>query len=101
MSIYIKGMKMPERGCNECFLRHGNLCSQLPKVTAEKIISYAKRDRRHPHCPIRNVPMPHGPLRDSLMITKNVRYFDTGEGRLPYVLLKDIMEADIVIGMDD
>lgn len=32
MSVLIKGIEMPYRGCNECFLRHGNLCSRTKNL---------------------------------------------------------------------
>lgn len=56
MSILIKGMKMPEKGCNHCFLREGNWCSLLPEVSSAEIISCAWGDVRHVDCPLIEIP---------------------------------------------
>lgn len=52
MNVMIKGMNLPERGCNKCFFRNGNWCSLLPDVPAVAIINSAKLDERHKDCPI-------------------------------------------------
>lgn len=50
MSLLIKGMDMPKRGCDHCFLRAGNYCSRLAEN--ESVIKYAVKEERHPNCPI-------------------------------------------------
>lgn len=62
MSVLIKGMDMPKNGCNNCFLRLGNYCRQIP--TDESMIPYAEKGARHPDCPLVHVP-PHGRLIDA------------------------------------
>ena len=62
MSILIKGMKMPENGCDHCFLRLGNYCRQIP--TDASMVQYAEKSTRHPDCPLVPVP-PHGRLIDA------------------------------------
>lgn len=62
MSILIKGMEIPENGCDHCFLRLGNYCRQIP--TDESMIPYAEKGARHPDCPLVPVP-PHGRLIDA------------------------------------
>ena len=51
MSVTIKGMSMPEKGCDHCFLREGNLCARLSD--SESVVEYAQKEQRHPNCPLR------------------------------------------------
>ena len=57
MGVYIKGMDMPKRGCDHCFLRAGNYCSRLAEN--ESVIEYAVKEERHPDCPLTEAPK-HG-----------------------------------------
>lgn len=59
MSVLIKGMEMPQYGCDHCFLRTGNYCGKIEKD--EAVVEYAKKSERHPDCPLVPVP-PHGRL---------------------------------------
>ena len=60
MSILIKGMEMPKYGCDHCFLRTGNYCGRIEKD--ESVVEYARKNERHPDCPLVPVPTPHGRL---------------------------------------
>ena len=66
MSVLIKGMDMPKRGCDHCFLRTGNYCSRLAEN--ESVIKYAVKEERHPNCPLVELPTPHGRLLDEDVI---------------------------------
>lgn len=67
MSIIIKGMNMPERGCDHCFMRNGNYCKRLLEGNDAEfsfVIPYAIKSERHPDCPLAEVLTPHGRLID-------------------------------------
>ena len=76
MSILIKGMEMPKYGCDNCFLRTGNYCGRIEKD--EAVVEYARKNERHPDCPL--VPVPsHGRLIDGdllpwILANKDVDY---------------------------
>lgn len=61
MSILIKGMNMP-KNCAECPCEHYE-CMLLEK-DAEDIMPYFTGDKRHPDCPLIELP-PHGRLVDA------------------------------------
>ena len=71
MGVYIKGMEMPKHGCDHCFLRTGNYCGRIEKD--ESVVEYARRNERHPDCPLVPVP-PHGRLGDldALLESKDI-----------------------------
>ena len=66
MSVLIKKMDMPKRGCDHCFLRTGNYCLRL--AGNESVIAYAVKEERHPNCPLVEIHTPHGRLLDEDVI---------------------------------
>ena len=70
MSVFIKGMDMPKRGCDHCFLRTGNYCSRL----TESVVEYAVKEERHPNCPLVEVPK-HGRLIDATIVEESAREY--------------------------
>lgn len=48
--IFIKHMEMPKHGCDHCFLRTGNYCGRIEKD--ESVVEYARKNERHPDCPL-------------------------------------------------
>ena len=71
MSVLIKGMEMPKYGCDHCFLRTGNYCGRIEKD--EAVVEYARKNERHPDCPLVNVP-PHGRLIDADALIEDLKY---------------------------
>lgn len=69
MGVYIKGMKMPEHGCNNCRFRAGNYCSFVHGPG--DCTKYARLNQKRPDCPLVHVP-PHGDLVDR---TEAIRAF--------------------------
>ena len=62
MGVYIKGMKMPKYGCDNCFLRTGNYCGRIEKD--ERVVECARKNERNHDCPL--IPVPeHGRLIDA------------------------------------
>lgn len=65
MSILIKGMKMPEHGCNHCFLRKGNYCTRIKPGDYVYVVKFSLEETRHPNCPLVEIKTPHGRLIDA------------------------------------
>jgi len=62
MSVLVKGMNMPKKGCCGCPLRTGRYCGQMTEN--ELVQQYVERYERHPDCPLVEIPTPHGRLID-------------------------------------
>lgn len=65
MSVLIKGMKMPEHGCNHCFLRDRNYCTRIKQGDYVNVVKFSLEETRHPNCPLVEVKTPHGRLIDA------------------------------------
>ena len=98
MSILIKDMEMP-KNCAYCPLseyRNSSIldCKQIGTVgTAFRDNNVLKR--RHPNCPLIEVPTPHGRLVD---LDKMVdEYWDGSSMQIGKTDIKDIEEYDTVI----
>lgn len=75
MSILIKGMEMPQC-CGECKFMVDRWCYASEDC-------YYSPDRRHPDCPLVEVPTPHGRLIDADELReKMIKEADT---YIPYV----------------
>lgn len=64
MSVLIKGMEMP-KSCYECVFKHKffkNLNCGVERLKGKKYPEFS--DKRHPDCPLVEIPTPHGRLID-------------------------------------
>lgn len=79
--IYIPGMGMPKYGCLTCFLRTERYCGIIEKD--ESVVEYARKNERHPDCPLITVP-DHGRLidADALLTSKGVGTQIAGWGKM-------------------
>lgn len=73
MSVLIKGMDIPEKGCYKCWAREGNWCSLLKDVPYHEIIFCAHEEKRHEDC-----PMEDGTPYEMQMIIEKERQADGG-----------------------
>jgi len=93
-SVLIKGMKKPT-ACYKCPLRTGKYCGILTEN--EKCAD----DGVLPHCPIVEVPTPHGRLIDAYEVMKSIKedYCDSCEYKP--TMCHDCHISDVLFIIDD
>ena len=79
MSVLIRGMEMP-KNCAYCPLseyRNSSIldCKQIGTVGTASRDTHNVLNRRHPNCPLIEIPTPHGRLIAEKTITE-IRYHD-------------------------
>ena len=76
MRVYID-MEMP-KSCRKCMISQPDGCGWVCPIIESKPIVDGRVNSRHPHCPLIEVPEPHGRLidADALIQDKEVNIFE-------------------------
>ena len=98
MSVLIKGMEMP-KNCAYCPLseyRNSSIldCKQIGTVGTASRDTHNVLNRRHPNCPLIEIPTPHGGLIDEDELANKTFYSKTSA---PYITYKTFVDAPTVI----
>jgi hypothetical protein len=72
MSVLVKGWSIPPHGCLGCYFRTNMYCGLLTKN--DRVWEYAERYERPSHCPLVEVPTPHGRLVDADRMLRDCKY---------------------------
>lgn len=77
MSLLIKGMDMP-KNCDDCSIRSFNLTGMVCCLIDENVTNQEFAYKRHPNCPLSEIPLSHGRLIDEAQTQKNIEDFVRG-----------------------
>lgn len=95
MSILIKGIDMP-KSCKEC------LFEQVHYVNNYSRRSYCVLGAEQEHCPLVEIPTPHGRLIDGDELISDLRIYESKYcGEQGYITQDDIIDAPTILEAEE
>lgn len=94
MSLFINSKVHLPRSCEKCPFNYADMSVGFCTAASKTIDTRGYGRKRHPDCPLIEIPTPHGRLIDADEIEKCVHeWYDVGE----YVFADTIRNADTII----